>query len=106
MEVLVASVFLATPSRASISSDLRPLLSRKAIFLSVLEFRTSSSSRNFLACAITVSRLGSGGLDSGFDDLSSWVGSVGSTLTFNCHEGTPAFFPSPELLIVSVVMCR
>jgi hypothetical protein len=53
-----ASGWRVTPMRPWISSLLSPLLSRKDIFLSVDALRTSSSSRNFLACSITASRLG------------------------------------------------
>lgn len=53
-----ASGWRVTPMRLWISSLFNPLLSRKDIFLSVDALRTSSSSRNFLACSTKVSRLG------------------------------------------------
>jgi hypothetical protein len=93
-----ASGFRAIPNSSWISALVRPLPSRKAIFLSVDALRTSSSSRNFLACSITVSRLGNGAEAS----VSPSVG----VISFNCacHDGMPAFFaPALESLIVGSV---
>ncbi len=48
---------LRSPPRSScISSVFNPLLSRNAAFLSVEASRTSSSSKNFFACSITILR--------------------------------------------------
>lgn len=96
-----ASKSSAEPSRDCISSCLNPLLSKNAIFLSSDALRTSSSSRNFFACSMIVSRLG--GVDSGgeVDSGACSPSCEGSSFGFSCHVGTPAFFsPVSESLIV------
>jgi hypothetical protein len=91
--VAVASGFRVMPSRPWISSFCRPLLSRNAIFLSVDSFFTSSASRNFFACSMTVSRLG----DSGATFSASFAV---VSFDWSCHDGTPGFFwPESESLI-------
>ena len=87
-DVAVASAFRFTPKSSSISSLCRPLLSKKAIFLSVVASRTSSSSRNLLAWSTIVCRE-----DDSVDSELACAGGFRSLFGgLGCHEGTPDFF--------------
>jgi hypothetical protein len=86
--VLLASPFLDIPSNSCISLFSTPLLSKKAIFLSVGASFTSSSSRNFFACSSFVAGLV---LESTCDLSSSRMGFCAGA---RCQDGTPVFLSS------------
>lgn len=96
VEVFVSSPSRDTSNSSCISSTFKPLLSKKAIFLSVDASFTSSSSKNFLACSSIVARL---------DD--SVAGSRGSLDFFSslssCHTGAPEFL---DALLESLILLR
>jgi hypothetical protein len=96
---LLASEFRDTPRRLSISSEVRPLDSRKAILRSVDASRIDSSCRNLDACSTSVDRAVS--LPASLS-LSSEAG--GAAEFCCCHSGIEGL--ESESVMVKVVLSR